>query len=117
MIRAGLDLGIAYFDTAPSYGELAERVLGEELRGRRDKVAIATKTLTLADGRSDLSPEGMRAPASGASAGWGRIGSTSTRFTSTIGSGRSGRRSGYASRSCAKARSSITDWRIFPRSA
>jgi len=38
------DNGIAWFDVAPSYGDgQAERILGEFLRGKRDKVVVATK--------------------------------------------------------------------------
>jgi len=37
-------LGISHFDTAPSYGDgLAEREVGQFLRGRRDRFVIATK--------------------------------------------------------------------------
>jgi len=39
-----MDLGLNYFDVAPSYGN-AEIVMGEALRGRRDKVFLACKTL------------------------------------------------------------------------
>ncbi len=38
-----LDLGITYFDTAPSYGASEER-LGEALEGRRRDIFLATKT-------------------------------------------------------------------------
>jgi len=42
--RAAIDRGITYFDTAPDYSDTAsERVLGEALRGHRDKVFLATK--------------------------------------------------------------------------
>src|SRR3989442_9857361 len=49
--RAGLkalarayDAGITWFDVAPSYGDAeAETILGEFVRGRRDKVKICTK--------------------------------------------------------------------------
>jgi aryl-alcohol dehydrogenase-like predicted oxidoreductase len=43
-IRAAVDLGVTFFDTADNYGQgLSERVLGEALRGRRDAVVVATK--------------------------------------------------------------------------
>ena len=43
VVRA-LDRGINYFDTAADYGKgRDERMLGEALRGRRDKVFLATK--------------------------------------------------------------------------
>jgi len=48
--RAALDRGITYFDTAPDYAETgSERVLGEAMKGRRDKVFLATK-FCVADG-------------------------------------------------------------------
>jgi aryl-alcohol dehydrogenase-like predicted oxidoreductase len=44
VIHKALDLGITLFDTAQGYGfGTAERLLGDALRGRRDKVLIATK--------------------------------------------------------------------------
>jgi hypothetical protein len=44
MVRVALDAGVTLFDTADVYdaGE-SERILGEALRGLRDRVAIATK--------------------------------------------------------------------------
>jgi methylglyoxal reductase len=43
-IRAGLDEGITLIDTAPAYGlGHAEEVVGRAIRGRRDKVVLATK--------------------------------------------------------------------------
>jgi hypothetical protein len=48
--QRALDKGITYFDTAPDYADTqSERVLGEALRGRRDKVFLATK-FCVADG-------------------------------------------------------------------
>lgn len=48
--RAALDRGITYFDTAPDYAQTgSERVLGEAMKGRRDKVFLATK-FCVADG-------------------------------------------------------------------
>ncbi|MGH9862120.1 MAG: aldo/keto reductase [Candidatus Acidiferrales bacterium] len=46
MIHRALDLGINFFDSAPSYltGE-SERRLGKGLRGQRDKIILMTKTL------------------------------------------------------------------------
>lgn len=44
LVAAALDAGITHFDTARLYGYgEAESVLGEALRGRRDRVTIATK--------------------------------------------------------------------------
>lgn len=46
MIGRAIDLGINYIDTAYSYGDgHAEEHLGHALRGRRDKVLLATKTI------------------------------------------------------------------------
>ena len=43
-IRAALDAGLTFFDTADTYGlGEGERTLGEALRGRRDGAVIATK--------------------------------------------------------------------------
>lgn len=42
--RYALEKGINYFDTSPDYADAAsERVLGEALKGQRDKVFLATK--------------------------------------------------------------------------
>jgi len=43
-IDRAIDLGVTWFDVAPPYGDgNAEALLGEALRGRRDKVVICTK--------------------------------------------------------------------------
>ena len=43
-IHRAIDLGITFFDTADMYGHGAnEELLGQALKGKRDKVAIATK--------------------------------------------------------------------------
>jgi aryl-alcohol dehydrogenase-like predicted oxidoreductase len=45
VVDAALDAGITFFDTADIYGNRggSERILGELLRGRRDRVVLATK--------------------------------------------------------------------------
>lgn len=46
IVDAALDAGVNFFDTAESYGDNrgdSEGLLGEALRGRRDKVVLATK--------------------------------------------------------------------------
>lgn len=43
-IQASIDEGISLIDTAPAYGfGVAEEIVGKAIRGRRDKVVIATK--------------------------------------------------------------------------
>src|SRR5262245_13482498 len=48
--RRAIDRGVTYFDTAPDYAETgSEQVLGQALKGRRDKMFLATK-FCVADG-------------------------------------------------------------------
>lgn len=50
LVRHALDRGINYFDTAEDYtGGAAETTLGKALRGKRDRVLLASKTETAAD--------------------------------------------------------------------
>jgi aryl-alcohol dehydrogenase-like predicted oxidoreductase len=43
-IHAAVDEGVTLIDTAPLYGlGLAERLVGKAIRGRRDRVVLATK--------------------------------------------------------------------------
>jgi diketogulonate reductase-like aldo/keto reductase len=45
-LRRGLDLGLSHIDTAEMYGDgLAEEVVGEAVRGRRDDVFLVSKVL------------------------------------------------------------------------
>jgi aryl-alcohol dehydrogenase-like predicted oxidoreductase len=65
-VRAALDAGIRWVDTAPFYGwGLAEGIVGEAVRGRRDEVTILTKcgTIRRPDGSwaEDGSPGALRA--------------------------------------------------------
>ena len=47
VVRAALDRGVNYVDTAPDYSaEGSERAVGEALKGRRDEVFLATKFCT-----------------------------------------------------------------------
>lgn len=47
VIRAAVDRGVNYFDTSPDYSDAeSERVVGEGIRGRRDKVFVASKFCT-----------------------------------------------------------------------
>src|SRR6266850_5260894 len=45
VVDAALDAGVTFFDTADSYGNQggSETILGHVLRGRRDRVVLATK--------------------------------------------------------------------------
>ncbi len=43
-IHASIDAGVSLIDTAPAYGQgLAEEIVGKAIRGRREKVVLATK--------------------------------------------------------------------------
>src|SRR5918996_313790 len=53
-VRYAFDRGINYFDTADSYrGGRAEAAIGEGLRGKRDRVYLASKTHTSPSDRRD----------------------------------------------------------------
>ena len=44
VIRAGIDAGLTFIDTAPAYGHgESERIVGRALDGIRDRVVLATK--------------------------------------------------------------------------
>src|SRR5207244_711056 len=44
VVRRAIELGIVHIDTANAYGDgVSEKIVGEALRGMRDKVTIATK--------------------------------------------------------------------------
>lgn len=55
LIDTCLDYGVTLFDTADSYsGGLAETILGEAIRGKRDRLLISSKvTLPMGDGPND----------------------------------------------------------------
>ncbi|MCY4073610.1 MAG: aldo/keto reductase [Chloroflexi bacterium] len=56
-VRAALDAGINFFDTAEGYGDgYSEEMLGRALKGRRDEAIIATKVST-----GNLAPDDIRA--------------------------------------------------------
>jgi L-galactose dehydrogenase len=60
-VHFAVDNGINFFDVAPYYGRtLAETRLGEALRGRRDKVVIATKCARYDIDGFDFSAAGVR---------------------------------------------------------
>jgi aryl-alcohol dehydrogenase-like predicted oxidoreductase len=65
-VRAALDAGVDWVDTAPFYGwGRAEEIVGEAIRGRRDEVTVLTKcgTIRRPDGSwaDDGSPAAVRA--------------------------------------------------------
>ena len=49
---AAFDAGATFFDSSPMYGE-AERVLGETLRGRRERAQVATKVWSADDSEAE----------------------------------------------------------------
>ncbi len=55
-IRAGLDAGVNFFDTAPAYGNgESEEILGQALESHRREVILASKVAS-----ADLEPEKLR---------------------------------------------------------
>jgi myo-inositol catabolism protein IolS len=52
-VQRGFELGIRFFDTAPTYGD-SERLLGRIFASHREQVSIATKVGPLDDPRSSL---------------------------------------------------------------
>jgi uncharacterized protein len=55
VIQAGFDLGINYVDTARRYlNGRSEEIVGRALKGRRDKVFVATKTLPTSILKKDI---------------------------------------------------------------
>jgi len=66
-IRAAIDLGVSFFDTADVYGcGRSERVLGKAIAGRSDEIVVATKFGNVFDEEArvwsgeDVSPEAIR---------------------------------------------------------
>jgi aryl-alcohol dehydrogenase-like predicted oxidoreductase len=58
LLRAAVDRGVTFFDTAEAYGPFAnEKLIGEALRPVRDQMVIATKF------GFDIAPDGTRAAA------------------------------------------------------
>lgn len=57
-VHAAIDHGINYFDVAPMYGvTLAETRLGKALKGKRDKIFLATKCCRYDENEFDFSAE------------------------------------------------------------
>ena len=63
-VAAAIDCGINLIDTAPIYGYgAAEQIIGKAIRGKRDKVLIATKCGLIGKGASikhNLAPDSIR---------------------------------------------------------
>jgi methylglyoxal reductase len=63
-IQASFDAGVNFIDTAPAYGlGLSERIVAEAIRGRRDKVIVASKCGLVwhtAKGKSFADQDGSR---------------------------------------------------------
>lgn len=56
LVKEAVSKGVNFFDTAPGYSNgLSERIIGEGIKGFRDKVFINTKFGHKADGTSDFS--------------------------------------------------------------
>ncbi|MFW6319731.1 MAG: aldo/keto reductase [Bacillota bacterium] len=61
LIKAALDKGITFFDTAPNYAlGKSETILGKALKGHRDDVIINTKFGHHASGEINFDPASMR---------------------------------------------------------
>lgn len=79
LLRAAVDRGMNFFDTAEVYGPFTnEEMVGEALRPVRDRVAIATKFgFRIVDGRQaglDSRPEHIKEVADGRCCGTRRFG-------------------------------------------
>jgi len=60
LVHAAVDGGINLFDTAPNYaGTQSECVLGEALRGKREKVVLVSKFGHTPDGQTDFTVNGL----------------------------------------------------------
>ena len=54
-VHRALDLGITFFDVAPSYGDgKAEEALGKAMEGRTEPVVVATKVRLRSDEMDDV---------------------------------------------------------------
>ncbi len=54
VVKAAVEMGINFIDTAAAYG--TEKIVGEAVRGQRDKVVISTKTAILPWGEPNAKP-------------------------------------------------------------
>lgn len=61
LVKEAIKQGVNFFDTAPGYAHgLSEQIIGQAIKGQRDKVYISTKFGHTADGETDFSPLSMR---------------------------------------------------------
>jgi aryl-alcohol dehydrogenase-like predicted oxidoreductase len=60
LVKEAIEKGINFFDTAPGYAKgMSEKIIGEAIKGVREKVIINTKIGHKADGTSDFSVESL----------------------------------------------------------
>ncbi|MFK5883888.1 MAG: aldo/keto reductase [Candidatus Izemoplasma sp.] len=60
LVKEAIEKGITFFDTAPEYGNgVSERIIGEAIKGYREKVIINTKFGHSAEGVTDFSIENI----------------------------------------------------------
>jgi len=60
LVQEAINKGVVFFDTAPGYSNgLSERIIGEGIKGNRDKVFINTKVGHGPNGEHEFSKEGI----------------------------------------------------------
>jgi aryl-alcohol dehydrogenase-like predicted oxidoreductase len=111
LIRAAVDRGVTFFDTAEVYGPFTnEEVVGEALRPFRNKVVIATKFgfdidfETRENEASAAGPIASERPSRDRSSGWASKPSTSSTSIGSIRTSRSRTSPGPSRTSSPKAR-------------
>ena len=60
LLEWAVHLGITFFDTSDSYGELAEGLLGEIIKPHRNSIFLATKVGMRADKKYELSRKAVQ---------------------------------------------------------
>jgi aryl-alcohol dehydrogenase-like predicted oxidoreductase len=59
MLQRAIELGVTFFDTANTYGDLAEELLGEVIHPHRSSIFLATKAGMQGNQKPDLSSSGV----------------------------------------------------------
>jgi aryl-alcohol dehydrogenase-like predicted oxidoreductase len=59
MMEKAIELGVTFFDTADTYGDLAEELLGEVIHPHRSSIFLATKAGMRGNLKPDLSRDGV----------------------------------------------------------